>query len=43
MTLIVKPEMEALIQKRLESGAFQSVDDFLFQALESQEAEAAWL
>ena len=43
MTITLKPEVEALIQKRIESGAFQNVDEVIFQALESQDAEAAWL
>lgn len=43
MTITLKPELEALIQKRLESGTFESVEDVLWQALESQDAEEAWL
>lgn len=43
MTIDLKPELEALIQKRLESGAFQNAEDVLLQALESQDAEEAWL
>ena len=43
MTITLKPEVEALIYKRMESGAFQDIDDVIFQALESQDAEAAWL
>ena len=43
MTITLKPEIEALIQKRLESGAFQSIDDVLCRALESQDAQEAWL
>lgn len=43
MTIELKPKLEALIQKRLESGAFESVEDVLLQALESQDAEEAWL
>lgn len=43
MTIDLKPELEALIQKRLESGVFQNVEDVLLQALESQDAEEAWL
>ena len=41
MTITLRPELEALIQKRLQSGAFESVDEVLAQALESQDAEAA--
>ena len=43
MTITLKPEVEALIQKRMESGAFQDVDEVIFRAMESQDAEAAWL
>ena len=43
MTIELKPELEALIQKRLKSGAFQDVEDVLLPALESQDAEEAWL
>ena len=43
MTIELKPDLEALIQKRLESGMFQDVEDVLLQALESQDAEQAWL
>lgn len=36
MTLeIQKPELEALIRKRMESGAYQSVEDVLMDALKS--------
>jgi Arc/MetJ-type ribon-helix-helix transcriptional regulator len=32
---IHKPELEALIQERMKSGGFQSVDDVLMEALKS--------
>jgi hypothetical protein len=32
---IRKPELEALIKERMKTGAFQSVEDFLLQALNS--------
>jgi hypothetical protein len=32
---ICKPELEALIQERMKSGAFQNVEDVLIQALKS--------
>jgi hypothetical protein len=32
---IHKPELEALIRQRMESGEFQNVDDLLLQALSS--------
>ena len=42
-TITLSPGMEALIQKRLENGAFGNIDEVLFRALESQDAEEAWL
>lgn len=38
-----KPEIEVLIQKRLASGAFENIDDVIYRALESQDAEESWL
>lgn len=32
---IHEPELEAMIQQRIDSGAFQSVEDVLMQALKS--------
>ena len=40
---INRPEIEALIQQRLRSGAFESVEDVLFDALEMQKEREAWL
>ena len=40
---IDRPEIEALIQQRLRSGAFESVEDVLFVALEIQGEREAWL
>jgi hypothetical protein len=40
---INRPEIEALIQQRLHSGAFKSVEDVLFDALEIQGERQAWL
>lgn len=40
---INRPEIEALIQQRLHSGAFESVEDVLFDALEMQREREAWL
>jgi len=34
MTLALKPEMEALIQKRRQSGAFSSAEEVIERALE---------
>jgi antitoxin ParD1/3/4 len=44
MTIEIKrPEIEALIQRRLHSGAFESVEDVLFDALEIQSEREVWL
>jgi antitoxin ParD1/3/4 len=44
MTIQIKrPEIEALIQQRLHSSAFESVEDVLFDALEIQAEREAWL
>jgi Arc/MetJ-type ribon-helix-helix transcriptional regulator len=44
MTIEIKrPEIEALIQQRLHSGAFASVEDVLFAALEMQNEREVWL
>lgn len=40
---INRREIEALIQQRLHSGAFDSVEDVLFDALEMQPEQEAWL
>lgn len=40
---INRPEIEALIQERLHSGAFQSVEEVIFDALEMQAEREAWL
>jgi len=40
---INRPEIEAMIQQRLRSGAFESVEDVLFDALEVQREREAWL
>jgi antitoxin ParD1/3/4 len=40
---INRPELEALIQQRLHSGAFQSVEDVLFDALSIQGEREAWI
>jgi Arc/MetJ-type ribon-helix-helix transcriptional regulator len=40
---ITRPEIEALIQQRLHSGAFESVEDVLFDALEIQREGETWL
>lgn len=40
---INRPEIEALIRQRLHSGAFESVEDVLFDALAIQGEREAWL
>jgi antitoxin ParD1/3/4 len=40
---IQRPEIEALIQQRLHSGAFESVEEVLLDALEIQAEREAWL
>ncbi len=39
--LITKPEVEALIKQRLESGGFKDAEDVVFQALRSSPSSAA--
>lgn len=44
MTIEIKrPEVEALIQERLQSGAFESVEDVILDALEVQRGREIWL
>ncbi len=43
MTIQLTPEDELLIQRRLQSGAFRSVEEVIHDALASQDAEADWL
>jgi hypothetical protein len=40
---ITRPEIEELIRQRLLSGAFDSVEDVLFDALEVQKERDVWL
>jgi len=42
MDLHVPPDLEKLIEKRLSSGAYESVEDVLRRALEAQDAEESW-
>jgi Arc/MetJ-type ribon-helix-helix transcriptional regulator len=42
MQLNVPPDLEALIKKRLSSGAYTSAEDVLRRALEAQDAEESW-
>ncbi len=42
MQLVVPPDLETLINKRLSSGGYKSVEDVLRRALEAQDAEESW-
>jgi antitoxin ParD1/3/4 len=43
MTVELKPEIEALIQKQLQSGVFSSAEEVIERALEFLSAEEDWL
>jgi len=43
MTIHLKPELEALIQKDVERGLYQSVDDFVERAVQMLHEEEAFL
>ena len=43
MNIAIQPEDEALIQKRLQSGAFKTVEEVVHRALEAQNADEIWL
>ncbi len=43
MTIQLTPEDEKLIQKRLQSGTFRSVEEVIHDALAAQDLEAEWL
>jgi len=42
MQLDLPPDLETLINKRLSSGAYISVEDVLRHALQAQDAEESW-
>ncbi len=42
MQLSVPPDLETLINKRLSSGGYESVEDVLRRALKAQDAEESW-
>ena len=42
MQLKVPPDLERLIERRLSTGRYTSVEDVLVQALEAQDAEESW-
>jgi Arc/MetJ-type ribon-helix-helix transcriptional regulator len=43
MTIQLTAEDERLIQKRLQSGVFRTVEEVIHDALASQDAETEWL
>jgi len=43
MTIELSPAIEAIIQERLKSGAFQNVEDVLLDALLVQSEREEWL
>ena len=43
MTVELRPEIEALIQKRIESGAFSSAEEVIERALEFLSTQEDWL
>jgi len=43
MAISLKPEDKNLIQKRMKSGIFKSVEEVIHDALASQDSEAEWL
>jgi Arc/MetJ-type ribon-helix-helix transcriptional regulator len=42
MEFIVPPDLEALVQKQLASGAFRNPEEVFRHALESLDAEESW-
>ena len=42
MQLNLPPDLETLINKRLSSGGYASVEEVLRRALEAQDAEESW-
>ena len=43
MTIHLKPELEALIQKDVERGPYQSADEFVEQAVQMLHEQEQWL
>ena len=43
MAISLTPEDKKLIQKRMKTGLFKSVEEVLHDALAAQDAEAEWL
>jgi Arc/MetJ-type ribon-helix-helix transcriptional regulator len=42
MQLVVPPDLETLINKRLSSGGYSNAEEVLRRALEAQDAEESW-
>ena len=42
MQLTVPPDLEALVQERLATGAFANAEDVIRRALETLDAEESW-
>ena len=42
MQFTIPPDLEALVQKRLASGAFANAEDVIRHALEAQDAQQSW-
>jgi Arc/MetJ-type ribon-helix-helix transcriptional regulator len=42
MQLTVPPDLEALVQKRLATGAFANAEEVIRRALETLDAEESW-
>ncbi len=42
MQLTVPPDLEALVQKQVATGAFANAEDVIRRALESLDAEESW-
>jgi Arc/MetJ-type ribon-helix-helix transcriptional regulator len=43
MIIELNPEDELLVQRRLQSGAYASIEDVIHRALESLDADEMWL
>jgi antitoxin ParD1/3/4 len=42
MQLVLPPDLETLIKKRLSSGTYANAEEVLRRALEAQDAEESW-
>jgi Arc/MetJ-type ribon-helix-helix transcriptional regulator len=42
VVISIPPDLEALVQKRLESGAYSNAEEVFRRALEAQDAEESW-